>query len=68
MEQRDDDQEASSVPAAPEHEIGTLVLATSGVEGWAEHHILDLLRSDLVPRDVGNTACAPQDTIDPHNE
>ena len=44
----------------------TVALATSGVEGWAEQHILDLLRSDVVPHNMGDIACTPQHAINPH--
>jgi hypothetical protein len=63
----DDDQEPASGSAAPEHQVRALSLATPGVEGRAEQDILDLLRSDLVACDVGNTARVPQHTINPHS-
>jgi hypothetical protein len=34
----------------------------------AEQHILDLLGSDLVPCDVGDTVRVPQHAINPHPE
>lgn len=45
---RYDDHDPTTAATTSENQVRALVLAASGVEGWAEQHILDLLGSDLV--------------------
>ena len=47
-------------------QVGVLPLAPPGVEGRCEKHILDLLRGDPVPRDVGDVGLAPQHVVNTH--